>query len=224
MNTLFEQALEAERGGRYSDAYRLFQHCLGELDSDPGDVYFHLGWCLEQIRVGDRQEALAYYQLAGELASTPECRINGMFRAAWLLMHEKRYAKAAAMFRLAVDGCEHQHLTTGMYHHAMYWNAVCLESLGLYLEALRWYRSVQKMSAQLDPESRYRQIVCLNQIGSYREALRVCMSFDDSPPAGFDEARYGDLRGSALRERSMLEALLSGDEPAHTRPPSYARD
>jgi len=207
--TLLEQALQAERDQRYSDAYRTFLDCLRLPQHDTGDISFHLGWCLEQDKESDKEEVLAHYRRAVDLASGPACRANAMFRMGWILMHERHYPGAEEMFLKAAEYCETVGLRVGVHDHALYWYAVCLESRGCYLEALKWYDSVRRVSAQLDPESRFRQIVCLNQIGAYDNALKVCMTFDQPSPAGFDETRYRQLRQSADVERMMLQTLLA---------------
>jgi tetratricopeptide (TPR) repeat protein len=209
----FEQALLAEREGKYHEALQLFQICLEELEHDKGEIQFHCGWCAEQESNGDTDQALRYYELAAVDTSNPECRLNSFFRAGWLLMHRKEHAKAATMFRYAIDFAELSHHKNEAYNQSAFWYAFCLESQARYIEAIRWYRHVRLLSSQLDPECRIRELACLNQIGSYDEALSLCATFDAPPPGGFNIGRYDELRISVSGEQKMLRLCLS-DRPS----------
>jgi tetratricopeptide (TPR) repeat protein len=219
-----EQALEAERLGQFGQAFRLFQESLEHGEHNDGDTYFHCGWCLEQDEGGDKQDALHFYQKAADLAHSPPCKMNSLFRAGWLLMQAKEYAKAATMFRCAIDYGEMADHRTEIYHDAVFWHAVCLESQGRYLDALKWYLLVQRLSPKLYPESRFRELVCLSQVGLYREAFQVCLAFDDPPPAGFENRRYDELRALVHRERENLSSCVSDNLlPAVNRSQNVAR-
>ncbi len=207
-DTLFHQALTLEYEGRFAEAFELFQKCFADPTFDEGDISFHCGWCLENEK--KQHQALMLYAKAAELTRIPSCKLNSYFRSGWVLMHEKDFVKAADMFRYAIEYGELVHLQNETYEHAVYWYALCLESQGLYLEALKWYRLAQAASMQLDPESRYRQIVCLNQVGLFNDALNVCRTFDAPAPDDFDNQRYETLRNEVRKEREMLEACLTG--------------
>lgn len=208
-HSTFDRALLAEREGKFHDALKLFQTCLADEEYDEGDVLFHCGWCSEQEEAGSNDQALRYYELAAAEARMPECKLNSFFRAGWLLMHQKEHAKAATMFRHAIDYGELSYHKNETYNQSAFWYAACLESQGWYIEAIRWYRLVRLLSPKLDPECRLRELACLNQIGSYDEAYRLCQTFDAPPPAGFEAQRYGELRVAASMEREMLQQCFS---------------
>jgi tetratricopeptide (TPR) repeat protein len=205
-DTLFHQALTLEYEGRFAEARELFQRCFADPAFDEGNICFHCGWCFENEK--ERQQALVHYAKAAQLTRIPSCKLNSFFRSGWILMHEKDYAKAADMFRYAIDYGELVNLRDEAYQHAMYWYAVCLESQERFLEALSWYRIAQGIAPRLDPESRFRQIVCLNRIGLFAEAVDVCRTFDAPFPEEFDRQRSEVLRREVRNERNMLEACL----------------
>jgi tetratricopeptide (TPR) repeat protein len=206
---MYSEAITAERLGKFALALQMFLETIEQGTDDEGELYFHCGWCLEQDDRGNKLKALFYYQKAAIYAHSPACKINGFFRAGWLLMQSKEFAKAATMFRSAVDYGELVDVRTEAYHHAAFWYASCLESLALYLDAIRWYRFVEALDPRLDPESRYREIICLNQVGSFEEAYRVCLSFESPSSADFDRQRYDDLCALVKKEKEILYACLS---------------
>jgi tetratricopeptide (TPR) repeat protein len=210
--SVFNTALLAEQKGEYQQALQMFQTCLAEDEYDPGEVLFHCGWCSEHVSNGDNTRALRYYELAAVDTINSECRLNSFFRAGWLLMHQKEHAKAATMFRYAIDYAELSHHKNETYNQSAFWYAVCLESQEWYIEAIRWYRLVRLVSPHLDPESRLRELSCLNRIGSFHEALGLCCTFDSPPPIGFDERRYRELQAVVYGEKAMLERCVA-DRP-----------
>jgi tetratricopeptide (TPR) repeat protein len=207
-NSTFDRALLAEREERYLEALQLFRTCFSEADCDEGEVLFHCGWCTEQDG-RNNDDALRYYELAAAETRIPASKLNSFFRAGWLLMHKKEHAKAATMFRRGIDYAELSYHKNETYNQSVFWYAVCLESQGWYIEAIRWYRLLRLLSPQLDPEGRIRELACLNQTGSYDEALSLCETFDAPPPGGFSVGRYKELRMSVSREQKMLQLCLS---------------
>ncbi len=199
--SLFDKALGLEQSGRFAEALQLFQACFADPTFDEGDLCFHCGWCLENEKNAGR--AVAFYEKAAALTRIPSCKLNGYFRAGWVLMHEKSFAQAADMFRFAIDYGELVALKNETFVHAVYWHALCLESQGCYLDALKWYRLAQALAPQIGPESRMRQILCLNRVGLFEEALNVCRTFDAPAPEEFDYARYEALRMDVEKERAM---------------------
>lgn len=202
----FNTALAFERDGRFTDALPLLQECFADPTFDEGDLCFHCGWCLEND--GKSSEALVWYAKAAERTNIPACKLNSYFRAGWVLMQQKEFAKAADFFLYAVDYSALVAVHDDTYLHAGYWYAHCLESLGRYLDALKWYAYVRAQSAQLEPESRFRQMQCLIRIGSYEEALHVSWTFEEPAPDGFPPDRYCELAAEAQRERALLESSL----------------
>jgi tetratricopeptide (TPR) repeat protein len=208
MTILFEAALQHENAGEYEKALEYLKQCQSEQSHDRGDLAFHIGWCLENDRDGDRAEVLRYYERAYSEASSPAVRVNGSFRAGLVLMQNGEYKKAAEAFKKAEDLAEQSHLDHDLCHHVLFWHAVCLEHLGQYLEAARCHGLVQRRSSVLAPESRYREIICHNQVGHFEEALRVCREFPKQGPASFDPQRYAELRNLAKKEAALLVRCL----------------
>ncbi len=220
-NSVFEQALFAERQGRYIEALKMFEKCLAEEDCDEGDVLFHCGWCIEQQNTDNSNQALRYYELAAAQARMPECKLNSFFRAGWLLMQQKEYAKAATAFRHGIDYGDLSYHKNETYNQSAFWYAVCLESQGWYIDAIKWYRLVRMLSPQLDPESRFRELACLNHVGSYREAFNLCQTFGAPPPGGFPADRYRDLQAAIAKETEMLQRCFSDQSPSMTNRGQY---
>ncbi|UCG57565.1 MAG: tetratricopeptide repeat protein [Phycisphaerales bacterium] len=205
----YERAVKYEIYGDYSKAYELFQRCLLENTHDKAELLFHSGWCSELDVELDDGVALACYERAAELAVSPVLRVDSFFRAGWLLMQAKEYAKAGAFLKQALDVADLVGLKNETYRHAAYWYAVCLETQGFYIEAIKRYRLIQEIAPLLSPECRLREIVCLNHVGSYQEALSACLEYDSDPPEGFDVDRYRELSSKVERERDVLEKCLA---------------
>ena len=214
MTTLFEAALQHENAGEYEKALDYLRQCQSELSHERGDLAFHIGWCLENDRDGDRAEVLRYYEQASSEASAVEVRVNGSFRAGWVLMQDKDYGKAAAAFKKAISIAERMHLDHDLYHQTVFWYALCLEHLGQYLEAAQRYGAVQRLSASLAPEAGYRELLCHNQVGRYDESLRVCGTFPVQSPGGFDPRRYAELYELVKKEEHLLHRCLAEDHAA----------
>ncbi len=214
MTTLFEAALQHENAGEYEKALDYLRQCQSEQGHDRGDLAFHIGWCLENDRDGDRAEVLRYYEQASGEASSVEVRVNGSFRAGWVLMRDKDYGKAAAAFKKAIFIAEQIHLDHDLYHQTVFWYALCLEHLGQYLEAAQRYGAVQRLSASLAPEAGYRELLCHNQVGRYDESLRVCGTFPVQAPGGFDPRRYAELYELVKKEENLLHQCLAEDHAA----------
>lgn len=208
--TLYHHALKLEREGDFAGAQHIFQECSSDPTFDEGDLYFHVGWCVENE--GKSAKAVECYNRAVETTRNPEIKLNSYFRAGWVLMHEKEMRGAGEMFRFAVEYAELVRMTNPSLQHAMFWYAHCLEMQGQYLEALKWYRIVQGGCDDLDPESRLRQIICQVRIGQYTDALKVCKTFESAAPDGFDEQRYDELQSLARQEREILEQCLRIDK------------
>ena len=219
MTTLFDKAVEQEAAGEFNKALGFLEQCAATQCYDQGDVAFHLGWCLENIADGDRAIVLRYYEQAAAESSSVMTRINGSFRAGWVLMQDRDHERAEAAFRKAVELAERSHLDHELYHYALFWHAVCLENKGQYLDAAESHRLVQRLSPVLAPESRYREIICHSHVGRYEEALGVCRTYPALAPAGFDPRRYAELYDLAKKEEALLVRCLGkipapeGDNP-----------
>jgi len=205
----FERAIAAEHEERFANALELFLVCMEDPEYDKAELLFHCGWCTEQSKGGDMGRALCYYEQATFEAASPSCKLNSFFRAGWLLTQQNLHNKAATIFRRAIDFADVCHQKDETYSETVFWYAVCLESLGQYIDAIKWYRLAKTLSSRLDPESRLRELSCLNNIGSYDEAMKVYSTFDAPAPRGFGETRYFELQKNVERERAMLHDVLS---------------
>jgi tetratricopeptide (TPR) repeat protein len=215
MMTPYEKAVHYEHAGEYEKAFDLFRHCLSEDGHDKGTLNFHCGWCLENIRDGDRNRAVRFYEKASGEAESVLVRVNSSFRAGWIQLQDKEQEKAADAFRNAIDLSVQVNLDHELYHHAVFWYAMCLEHQGRYLEATHQYSVAQRLSATLAPESCYRMIVCCNQVGKFEDALKACGTFPVHVPAGYDPLRYAELAAVVRREETLLLRCLSADnQPA----------
>ncbi len=202
----YEYAIELERKSLFREALGKFTELSGSSDYDSGDIAFHCGWCLENLDPEKTDEIAGYYRISGETAFNIDCRYNSYFRIGWIYHQQKDFTNAAAGFKAAIDLSDS--FINGIIQNAAFWYASCLESLGRYIEAIKWYDIVSDNSESLDPESRRRKISCLLNIGLFEEALAVCYSFRNPPPAAFDEKRYSELKKFADKEIKILESNL----------------
>ena len=206
---LVSQATKLEREQKYAEALVLFQQLRRGNRGDVGEILFHCGWCLERLDEGNRRRALRYYGKASQCLPVSPSLVNTYFRMGWLAFHDKDYAAASPSFLRAIDEAERIHLQTDLYHNSVYWYAVSLESQGLFLEALKWYRLTIRVAPLFEPEARYREICCLNQIGEFEDALIRCHSFHPESPSGFDTHRYEELRSLVEAETTLLIGCLT---------------
>lgn len=202
-------AISLEQKRDYAGAFVLFQQLRRKNQSEIGEVLFHCGWCLEQLGEANRWRAIQYYRKASRCLTASPLLVNTFFRTGWLSFHDKDYAAAASSFFRAIGEAERINLQTDLYHNSVYWYAVSLESQGLFLEALKWYRLAIRVAPLFEPEARYREICCLNQIGAFEDALAGCHAFQSEPPAEFNLNRYKELRSLAEAEATLLTRCLT---------------
>ncbi len=205
----FEEALALERQGAFREAFQRFQQCVALAELDRGDVYFHLGWCVEQDSQPDRAMATKYYRRAAALSTNPLVRMNARFRCGWLFMQQKAHRRALQEFEEAVkEGDRAGKTTHRLYGDACYWYALMLEAQQRHLDALTWHTRVAEGFPALEPESRYRQIRCRIVIGDFTGALQSCQWFNRPVPEGFSAERFAELQRLAQEEQRWLEACL----------------
>jgi len=205
----YELAVKFKQAGYFKVAYPMFRECLENRELDYGNVLFECGWCVEHWDDVDNSLAVSYYLRAGKESADPLCRMNGFFRAGWLLMHFNRNEQAIEAFKNAIQIGHSEGKYESIYQEALYWCAVCLESENRFLDAIYLYRAVQDISTTLNPESRYREIKCLLAIGLFSEALQLCKSFNVLPPPGFSTKRYNDLKILVEDEKTLLNDCYS---------------
>jgi tetratricopeptide (TPR) repeat protein len=204
----FEEAMKLESAGCYLEAIVLFEKILESNGHDKGDLLFHCGWCLENLDTGKTQEVLEFYKEAADTTLIPVCRMNSFFRIGWLMMQDKDYPGAASYFRKSIDYHKAELVHDELYHQSLYWYAVCQESLGYYIDAIKLHQQIQNIAPLLSPESRYREIQCLIGIGSYEEVLQKSHFFENDPPSGFDKIRYQQLSDFIRFDYQSLQACL----------------
>jgi tetratricopeptide (TPR) repeat protein len=200
----YELAIKFKQAGYFKVAYPMFRECLEDRNLDYGNILFECGWCVEHLDDVDNSLAVSYYLRAGKESADPLCRMNGFFRAGWLLMHFNRNEQAIEAFKNAIQIGHSEGNYESIYQEALYWCAVCLEAEKRYLDAIYLYRAVKDISILLNPESRYREIKCLLAIGLFNEALKLSKSFNVLPPPGFSVKRYNELKSLAEEEGSFL--------------------
>jgi tetratricopeptide (TPR) repeat protein len=200
----YDLAVKFKQAGYFRVAYPMFRECLEDRDQDYGNVLFQCGWCIEHLDEIDNSLAVSYYLRAGKESADAVCRMNGFFRAGWLLMHFKRNEQAIEAFKNAIQIGHSEGNYESIYQESLYWCAVCLESKNRFLDAIYLYRVVQDISAALNPESRYREIKCLLTVGLFDEALRLCNDFNILPLPGFPATRYNELKNLVAEEKALL--------------------
>jgi tetratricopeptide (TPR) repeat protein len=205
----YDLAVKFKQTGYFKVAYPMFRECLEDREQDYGNVLFQCGWCVEHLDDIDNSLAVSYYLRAGKESADPLCRMNGFFRAGWLLMHFKRNEQAIEAFKNAIQIGRSEGNYKSIYQEALYWCAVCLESESRFLDAIYLYRAVQDISTTLNPESRYREIKCLLSIGLLNEAFQSLDSFNDLPPKGFSRDRFNELKNLVEVEKSLLSECYS---------------
>ena len=205
----YKLAIKFKQAGYFKVAYPMFRECLEDKDLDYGNILFECGWCVEHLDDVDNSLAVSYYLRAGKESTDSLCRMNGFFRAGWLLMHFNRNVQAIEAFKNAIQTGHSEGNYESIYQEALYWCAVCLESEKRYLDAIYLYRAVKDISILLNPESRYREIKCLLAIGLFTEALQLFDSFNDLPPTGFSVERYNELMNLVEEEKILLNDCYS---------------
>ncbi len=209
IKTPYEIGIKFEQAGYYQIAYSFFKDCMYNQQVDLGDLYFHCGWCVENLSAVRKNVAIENYLLAGKLALDDSCKANGYFRAGWIFMHLNQNRNAINCFLNSIKFSKDNQSTTELYSDSLYWCAVCFERENRIIDAIGYYRKVKENSERLNPESRYRELMCLIAIGSFTESLEICRSFEFPPPEKFPSKRYSELKKLADNERKIIEASLS---------------
>ena len=205
----YDLAVKFKQAGYFRVAYPMFRECLEDREQDYGNVLFQCGWCVEHLDDIDNSLAVSYYLRAGKESADAVCRMNGFFRAGWLLMHFKRNEQAIDAFKNAIQIGHSEGNYESIYQESLYWCAVCLESKNRFLDAIYLYRVVQDISEELNPESRYRELKCLLAVGLFNDALQLCKSFNILQPPGFSAKRYNELKKLVEEEKALLSDCYS---------------
>ena len=209
IKTPFEIGIQLEKAGYFQLAYSYFKDCMPHQKFDLGDIYFHCGWCAENLNYIEKNTAIENYLQAGKLSLDTSCRANGYFRAGWIFMHLDKNKNAINCFLNSIEFSKDDLSTTELYSDSLYWCAICFERENRIIDAIGYYRKVKENSKRLNPESRYRELMCLITIGSYTESLEICQSFEFPAPDGFSLKRYSELKKLADNEKKIIEACLS---------------
>ena len=202
----YELACRFEESGFYKVAFSMFRECLVEKKYEQGVIMFKCGWCLEHTEDAYKNLTIAYYLGAGKNASDADCRMNGFFRAGWLLMHLNKNTEVIEAYSKSIGVGHAEGIYNSIYSEALYWCAVCLERESRILDAIELYRTVTIISPRLKPESLYREIYCNISIGRYNEAIQLSKEFGFEPPAEFSIARYNELKEIVQKEQTTLTA------------------
>lgn len=209
IQTPYEIGIKLEQAGYYQVAYSFFKECMQDSRFNLGDLHFHCGWCIENLKTVRKNVAIGSYLLAGELAPDDTCKANGYFRAGWIFMHLNQNKNAIDCFLNSIKFSKDNQSTDELYSDSFYWCAVCFERENRIIDAIGYYRNVKEISKRLNPESRYRELMCLIAIGSYTESLEICRTFEFPPPDKFSLKRYSELKKLVDKEKKIIEACLS---------------
>lgn len=206
----YKNALESVEKGDYATARALLQEYLERSSGkDKGDIHFWMGWCLENEVSGNREQALGHYQKALAHGATPARHLEVCFRSGWLLIQDARWSDALKQLRHAIEAADAAGIRNQTFSHAIFWQAVALETLGQYIDAIEGYRRAGNLEPLLAPEGMLREIACLDRIGRYEEALNVCCSLGSTPPKGFDPCRFAEIASWVSKEQALLERCLA---------------
>jgi tetratricopeptide (TPR) repeat protein len=208
--TLYEQAIVLLNENRFSDAFPLFKQCIGIDGISQPDVLFNCGWCLENSG-NSRKQALNYYLSSHTSAQRDELKFHAGFRYSWLLIEEKKYAKAQVFLSKILAETKLSVAEFLILRHAVYWFAFCLELDGRFLDAIDYYRKVEIFNGEgLALEAQFRKIICLNQVGNLEAALQGIDAFLNSPTlSGDDRLRQSELIRLVVDEKSQIERALT---------------
>jgi len=207
---IYKRALESVEKGDYATALPLLQDYLERSSSKEAfDIHFWMGWCLEHEVGGDREQALGHYEKALAHGATPAQRLEACFRSGWLLIQDARWSDALKQLRHGLEAAAAAGIRNQTFSHALFWQAVALETLGQYIDAIEGYRRAGNLEPLLAPEGMLREIACLDQIGRYEEALNVCRSLGAAPPKGFDPGRFAEIVSFVSKKQSLLERCFA---------------
>ena len=186
------------------------QQRIKNSEVDKANLYFHLAWCSEQEGSGNTEQIIDSYKQCIKKTESSALAGNANFRIAWVLMQNDDYQNAQIYFHNTIHGLEQEQNNT--YFHATYWYAVCLERHGGYLEALKYYQSLDNQP-ELMFESFYRQIICCNHVGDFEAALKICETFLSKNTAEIvDKNRYTELEKMVETEKDSLVNLLKNND------------
>jgi tetratricopeptide (TPR) repeat protein len=205
----YELACRFEESGFYMVAFSMFRECLVEKNYDQGVIMFKCGWCLEHSEGADNNMIISYYLGAGKIGSDSVCRMNGFFRAGWLLMQLNKNTEAIEAYSKSIGVGHAEGIYNSIYSEALYWCAVCLEKESRVLDAIELYRTVTIISPHLKPESLYREICCNITIGRYNDAIKLSNEFTQEPPTEFSTARYNELKELVKIEQTTLKVCCN---------------
>jgi tetratricopeptide (TPR) repeat protein len=208
--TSYQQAVALLNENRFSDAFSLFKQCIGINGISQPDVLFNCGWCLENMG-NSRKQALSYYLSSYRSAQRDELKFHAGFRYSWLLIEEKKYPKAQAFLSKILAETKLSVAESLVLRHAVYWFAFCLELEGRFLDAIDYYRKVEKFNGEgLALEAQFRKIICLNQVGNLEAALQGIDAFLHSPTLSGDAGfRQSELIRLVVDQKFQIERALT---------------
>ena len=170
-------------------------------------VLFYRTFCRESLGDSDHLALFGCYQRAAEDLTAPLLRSQALFRAGWMLVHLNDYHGAEPYFAGAVTLCCAVGIKTGIYSHAAYWQALCWETEGRYLDAIERYREIANLDEAFRAECFYRTIQCFVVVGALEAALSACGEAE-ACLAESSNPRDVEVRRMIGREREMLQTAL----------------
>lgn len=207
MNDTFAEALDLIRTNDYGQALSLLKRIDAAAEERAADVMFYRGWCLELLGSENGVEAATCYRQAAVLASNVEMQVNSWFRAGWVEQSRGEIAAAERCFCQAISSADSHGMRNSICQHARYWQAVCWESIGRYLDARSQYNEVANEALDLRMECRYREILCSIAVGDFATALASCQLVDALVPGELNP-RESELRALVTKEAGLLRRIL----------------
>jgi tetratricopeptide (TPR) repeat protein len=176
-------------------------------DEEQGSILFYSALCREKLGCKDTEELVSCYETSASLARDPTLGGNASFRAGWLLLNAGEQVRAESALARSIDRLSAAGIENALFCHAAFWQAVCWERAGRYLDAAPRYRKVAALDSTLRPECVYRQIQCLTAVGALKEASTVCEQADQW--LGQDcQPRSVELRRLIAQEYKTLRTAM----------------
>ena len=208
MNDAFARALDLIRTNDHGQALSLLKSIAPVPEERAAEIVFYKGWCLELLGSENGAEAVAYYRQAAMLRGNVETQINSWFRAGWVEQSRREFAAAEGCFAHAAACAVAHRLRNSTYHHARFWQAVCRENIGRYLDARAQYAEVANEASDLRMECRYREIMCSIAVGDFAAALASCDLVDALTPGELNP-RENELKALLAKEAALLRRILA---------------
>ena len=208
MTDALAQALDLIQRSDHERALALLKSIAPVPEERAAEIVFYKGWCLELLGSENGAEAAACYRQAALLRGNVETQVNSWFRAGWVEQSRREFASAERSFGQAAACADAHRLRNSTYHHARFWQAVCRENIGRYLDARAQYAEVADEASDLRMECRYREIMCSIAVGDFAAALASCEGVGALDPDELSP-RENELKVLVAKEEALLRRILA---------------